>query len=590
MRRLAAGFFLFLILVLGGTWMYRRFMRAPQRPSLWQNIPADYLLVAYTPSFSQMWRAIQHSPLSDDLNQSPHLASLASLGQAWDSLLHADADIQNWLAGHALLIATYPEGTLYLIDAPFLARIGDWRGEMQRLAQLHAWKVETIDAGGGYGLWKLRKGYLAPAGEILAYSTQPQLLTRFLSGERVAELPEEWGKALLEEQGAFLLLTTGKALQRLLDHPLLNALYALDTLQMELRFTEEGLILKGRALASAPIWRHLAQTSPSLADLCPPSTTALFMLRVGVFDSLFHAHLYPQHRVEIREAEKNLRLSYADFFSRLAGEVGLVYGTELYLLYRLWTGDKLSIFPQDKVLSYRGYSIHQVRVGGLFRWLYGEAFKGWERPYLMQVGEWLLFARNPGPLREWIDAFLSRQSLYSRSDFPGFSVEKVLVGGYLDCQRPSWLEGWLAPSATDRWQQELHPFHQIYLTLSRSDSLHVKIELRALWRAEDKSQQRSDTLGKSIQVLAEIEKDTMTDGPQEEYYPNGVVKRRYTLIDSQMEGEYVEYFPNGLIKVQGFYEQGQKVGRWRYFSPKGELLREEVWGGEVESKSNSNGP
>jgi antitoxin component YwqK of YwqJK toxin-antitoxin module len=44
-----------------------------------------------------------------------------------------------------------------------------------------------------------------------------------------------------------------------------------------------------------------------------------------------------------------------------------------------------------------------------------------------------------------------------------------------------------------------------------------------------------------------------------------------------LEGEYVEYHPNGLIKVQGYYEQGKKVGVWRYYDKKGTLLREETW-------------
>jgi uncharacterized protein len=68
---------------------------------------------------------------------------------------------------------------------------------------------------------------------------------------------------------------------------------------------------------------------------------------------------------------------------------------------------------------------------------------------------------------------------------------------------------------------------------------------------------------------------------QEEYYPNGVLKKRAFVVNGELEGEYVEYHPNGLIKVQGYYEQGKKVGVWRYYDKKGTLLREETWSVET---------
>ncbi|MCX7764651.1 MAG: hypothetical protein N2253_07170 [Bacteroidia bacterium] len=594
MRRYVAVFLIFLILSLGGFWVYKQFMRPPRRPSLWQNIPAGYLLLAYTPSFSHFWRTLQHSPIATYLRTSPHLGNFFALGYQWDSLLHHDAAISEWLAGHALLVAVYPEGSLYLIEAPFLEKVKDWRGEMESLAARRGWEVQLTQTAGGYALWKLREGYLVPAGRILAYSKNPELLVRFLLGENIAQLPPQWGKTLLEERGELILHTSGSALQTLLPHPILHhVLPLIDTTEVEVRLTEESLNLKARANSSSALWKYLGPASAAISDLCPPSTTAFFTFHIQKYDTFFEAHLRPSYRDEIHQTEQALSLSFGKgFASKLSGETGLVQGNGSFILYRLKSSESPPSLPTITARTYEGYQIYQVKVGKLFRWLYGEGFGDWEAPYMVQAGEWVLFSRNEAPLHEWIEAFLSRRSLYNRSDFPGLTGGKALLIGYLDCQSPKWVSEWLPPSAAVRWREELRPFHHIEVSLERSDSLHLQIELKATWKPPENSESPpldTLTLPSPLQLSLPTVKDTSKDGPQEEYYPNGVVKRRFTLIDAQLEGEYTEYHPNGMIKVQGFYEQGQKVGKWQYFNSKGVLIREEIWGGG-DFTSNPNAP
>lgn len=589
MRRIPAGFILILILLLGGMWMYRRFMQAPRRPSLWQNVPANYLLIAYTPSFSQTWRAIQHSPLAKYLSQSPHLGDLFRLGQQWDSLLHGVTELSQWLSGHALLIATYAEGTLYLIEAPFLGEIGDWRGEMQRLATRYNWQVETVQVSGGYTLWKLPDGYLVPAGRILAYSRQPTLLIRFLLGENVASLPADRETTIMENENAsLLLLTDGKALYHFLPHPLLSAISTLDTIHATIQLTEEELKVVGLTSFSRGVWSHLREASPSLADLCPATSSGVIVVGFARPESTSMSQLSAQY-AKLPQGKVEPSQVFSAYF---AGDVAFIQGSEPYLLHRLHSAEPIKGFASLRSLSYRGYTIRHLRTEGLHRQMYGEAFASWDPAYSVQIGEWLLFARSPAPLREWIDAFLTRQSLYSRSDFAGLPAGKSVVSGYLDCQNPVWLQSWLPPTGAQRWQQELAPFSQIYLSVEKTDSTYLRIQIRGVWRSQLPLTPTSDTLLRtSVPVLAlPSTEDTLRDGPQEEYYPNGVVRRRYMLVDAQMEGEYTEYHPNGTIKVQGFYEQGQKVGKWRYYSSKGELLREEIWGMESETTNSPTVP
>lgn len=582
MRRLIAGAVLFLILTLGGVWMYRHFMHPPRQPHLWQNIPAGYLLVAYTPSFSRTWRELEHAPLWHALPLNPYVSSVYALGRQWDSLLDTTPELREWFVGHGLLVAVYPEGTLYLIEAPFLRQVGDWRGEMEKLAQKYQWPLSLTEIEGGYVAWKLPQGYLAPAGGILAYATHSRLLGRFLLGENVAALPAQWENRLYESSVFLHGVSSGRAIAQLLGVSAEEPFSHLDTLLFQLTFTEEDLRIEGTSPFST-FWKYIDEQTTALADLCPPSVSAFITFRWKDPIAYFTQYLFSHYSSEIIQGEKTLDISYKkDFFAHLSGEVGLFHGSEAYWLFHLKeSGIRLALPHAGREVAYRGYTLQPLRIGRLLEWIGGQRFAGWESVYALQVGEWLLLAKSPAPLREWIDAFISRQSLYNRPDFAFNSSEKALLVGYLTTQTPIWVKSWF-PSAAASLRQMLMPYQSLYLSIEKADSLSLLIRLRLTWQVPEPLPS-TDTLSKSPTIpLPLLREDTLAEGLREEYYPSGVVKKRYTLLGGELEGEYIEYHPNGMVKVQGYYEQGQKVGRWRYFSAKGELLREEVWSNEGE--------
>ncbi|MEN3041197.1 MAG: hypothetical protein ABDH66_06650 [Bacteroidia bacterium] len=590
MRRLLIGAFLLLIIILASVWTFNQFVRVPRRPSLWQNVPKGYLLIAYTPSFSQMWRHLQRNPFVKSLSETPRFSAAFTIAHQWDSLIHATEDIRRWLTGHALLVAIYPEGTLYLIDAPFLEEIGDWRGEMQKIAEKNKWNVEVIEYG-GYSLWRFGQKYLVPAGKILAFSDSPKILAQFLSGENVALIPPDWGNAIIEGQGTWLILTNGKGIYQLFSHPLLAYLSEIDTIQAEIRLDEEGLKIQGSATQALGIWSYLSPSPPQLADLCPPSTSAFAAFKISNPVRFFNTFIRPRYQAEITQAEKSLRISFSDdFFSQLTGESGFIQGEEPYLIYRLQQGHPFPPLPQEKVTNYHSYVIKRIRAGGLFRWLYGEPFAKWTTPYTVQVGEWVLFAQNPAPLYSWLNALINRQSLYNRADFSLEVPTRAAAYAYLDASRASWIKTWAPPQSIARWQKDLSPFSAFHIAVYKEDSLKLRISIHGMWRNKEENPLSVDSLLPPTLNPIPVIKDTTRDGIQEEYYPNGVVKRRFTLMDGQMEGEYTEYHPNGIIKVRGFYEQGQKVGKWTYFNSKGEKLREETWSSENEPISTPSAP
>ncbi|MDW8134283.1 MAG: hypothetical protein RMJ66_04380 [Bacteroidia bacterium] len=584
---------------LGGLWVYNHFSYPPRQSKSWQNLPQGYQLVVYVPFFAQSWKAFRHSPLWNIWRESPHLGELFLVGQRWDSLLRKYPLLFEWLGGKGVLIALYPEGPLYLLEAPFLAKVGDWRGLMQRLVQQYGWPIDLVERE-GYALWRLPEGYLVPAGTFLAYAAQPSLLSRFLRGDQVKVPPWNWGEETWGDTSPWLAIGwEGSALYQRLSHPALDFINYLKWGEIRFYLTEEGIVGEGSWIPTREFWDYTVPTSISIAELCPPNTQLLISLKLKDPVNFYRKYLLPNHEKEIKTAEKWLSISFEEqFFQHLSGEVGIAHSRHPFVLLRLKNpeafGKSLSLLERrirwrtpltTRKTSYRGYTIHHIEVKALFKWLLGKAFSDWEAPYAVQVGEWLIAAKVIDPLHAWIDAYLSRRSLYEKADFsPQLSTisPNSLLIAYLQPNPAEWLQEWLSPTSYKSWQKELNPWQSLYFTLqssTKSESLACRLQL--LW----KSFANGDTLPPPPTYSLPSFRDSSIEGTQEEYYPNGVLKRRVTYVEGQMEGEYWEYHPNGTVKVQGYYEQGQKVGKWRYFSSKGELLREENWGQEELSPS-----
>ncbi len=569
---------------MGAVWMYQRFQQPPARPAAWQNLPQGFYAAVYVPSFSRSWKALLHSPLQAH-REAPYLQPLLRQGAAWDSLLQEVPQLRENLYNRAVLAAIYPEGTLYLLEAPFLAEVPDWREGMRSLAQKQGWSVELYETE-GYTLWKVLGGFMAPAGQFLAYAQQPRLITRFLRGTEAAQPPWPWGEAAWVESPPWLALGwSGPALQKALQHPLLSFLDSLPWAELQLHLTEEGLTAKGTWSPPRGLWPYLGPASFSVAELCPKATQALISFRLQDPATYYHHRLKP---LQAKYQPKD-RSTTESFFRKIAGEVGIAHVQEPLLLFRLREPE--AILPKEAVpslSSYRGYPIHRASVGPLLQAFLGEAFVGWERPYWLQLGEWLLLARTPQPLQAAIEAYIQRQTLYEKPEFAQklpSAPKGARVLGYFALENPDWLRSWLSPNLYPRWQALLSPWQIGYLALSPSDTTSAHCTIQLYWR-ESTSRPREDL--PLLQPLPSIvQQDSSLEGLQEEYYPNGVLRKRMTYISGVLEGEYTEYHPNGALKVQGYYEQGQKVGKWRYFSSKGELLREEVWSAEEEPVTSS---
>lgn len=580
--RTIAGIFLLGIVALGAVWMYQRFQHPPLRSATWQNLPAGFSVVVYTPSFGRSWKALLYSRLHTHI-EAPYVRALLGQGAAWDTFLQRLPQLRENLYSRGVLAAVYPEGTLYLVEAPFLAEVPDWREGMHQLAGAQDWKVELTEVE-GFTLWRLPKGFLAPAGQLLLYAQQPQLITRFLRGNEVAQPPWPWGETFWAESPPWLSIGwSGPALQKALRHPALGFLDSLPWAELQLHLTEEGLIATGTWSPPGGIWPYLGPASFSVAELCPIATQALLSFRLQEPAAYYHHHLRPRQPKDTPKIQSTAE----NFFSKIAGEIGIAHVQHPLLLFRLRDPD--SPLPKTpRVIKHRGYPIYQASVEPFLQLFLGEAFAGWEELYWLQLGEWLLLARTPQPLQAAIEAYIRRQTLYEKPEFiqklPA-APKGVRVLGYFALENPEWLRPWLSPAQYQAWRSLLNPWQIGYFSLSPSDTASVRCTFQLYWRENAPVPQ--DTFSPLPSLPPIVQHDTSLEGLQEEYYPNGVLRKRMSYIGGVLEGEYTEYHPNGTLKVQGYYEQGQKVGKWRYFSSKGELLREESWSAEEEPLTSS---
>jgi len=595
MRRLGLLLIILGIIGLGSVWMYRMFMRPPQHKALWQNIPASAAVWFYTPSFARTWKNFRSHPLWEVWQKSPHLSESFAQARAWDSLLRQYPTLFEWLGDRGVLVSLHPIGrkweALYLLEAPFLAKIGDWRGEMASLAQRFGWEVQLVERD-GYTLWKLPEGYLAPAGEMLLFSEEPALIVQVLKGQALLASPWDWSPSAWEGRQPILYIGwQGERLAELFGLPALEALRTLTWGEGRLHLTDEGLSLKGYVQTDDPLWQSLSLLQHNPPDILPTDASLVAALTLKEPLHYYRTLLLPRYQKEIETAEKWLGLSFEEsFIQHLSGDVILSAIPQPILLLRLRDAPafskNLNTFHRrlrsrtplrNQPVAYRGYLIHHLEVKGLFRWLLGKYFANWDAPYLVQVGDWVVIARQPEPLQAFIRATIERRFLSERLSWSSLlSQEKIAFGLHIDARAVEWLPAFLPASTIATWQTELAPWESGAFAIGPSESGRPRYEI-LLRLAPPSAPPPQQTTTPALSLPTPDREDSL----QEEYYPNGVLKKRAFFVNSQLEGEYVEYHPNGLIKVQGYYEQGKKVGIWRYYDKKGTLLREETWSADT---------
>ena len=62
-----------------------------------------------------------------------------------------------------------------------------------------------------------------------------------------------------------------------------------------------------------------------------------------------------------------------------------------------------------------------------------------------------------------------------------------------------------------------------------------------------------------------------------EFYENGARKAMLNYDKSKLNGEAEFYYDNGALKIEGQYKNGEKKGKWKYYTETGELYSRKKW-------------
>ena len=63
----------------------------------------------------------------------------------------------------------------------------------------------------------------------------------------------------------------------------------------------------------------------------------------------------------------------------------------------------------------------------------------------------------------------------------------------------------------------------------------------------------------------------MEEGKFHQYYINGKLRVKATNKNGTLDGSYISYNADGSVFFEGFYEEGIRVGEWKYYNESGDL-------------------
>ncbi|HRS54154.1 MAG TPA: DUF3352 domain-containing protein [Bacteroidales bacterium] len=79
-------------------------------------------------------------------------------------------------------------------------------------------------------------------------------------------------------------------------------------------------------------------------------------------------------------------------------------------------------------------------------------------------------------------------------------------------------------------------------------------------------------------IKAEIKfNDDKIDGIYREFYENGARKATLTFTNGVANGDAEFYYNTGNIKIKGYFKDGKKDRKWKYYTETGELISKERW-------------
>ncbi|MEO9871806.1 toxin-antitoxin system YwqK family antitoxin [Ekhidna sp.] len=253
-----------------------------------------------------------------------------------------------------------------------------------------------------------------------------------------------------------------------------------------------------------------------------------------------------------------------------------------------------------KTVNYKGYEINFMSVKGFFNLLLGKLFNYFDRPYYTVINQYVIFSNEPKVLRQFIDSYLSENTLNQSISYQSFMRqlgEKHSALLYL--QLPELVNadvGGMLDEATIKLLQKrrnvIQDFPQIAFSMYPSGDVYQTRALISIDNMlfpelrETEFTVVADTINydsllievteEQIDITAiDIELEDLAAKSQTDEYDNGLPKYEVSIKNGQKHGNYFEYFPTGELKIKGKYKNDLMAGTWKYYDEQGNLVKRE---------------
>jgi hypothetical protein len=201
-----------------------------------------------------------------------------------------------------------------------------------------------------------------------------------------------------------------------------------------------------------------------------------------------------------------------------------------------------------------------------FKTLLGDMFGEIQRPFFTYVDDYVVFSNSEKTLKDFIDDYVTGQTLSHDDDFTGFFSklnDRAHITLYLHMPKfYAVLKQMLTDEGVKALTEKedlLLSFHRIALQLKgNGDFFDTKLIIDH--NPEAKQLEEAERLAHQID-----------DKVHNKYYEDLQFKFFFPDTVEIAEGKYTERYENGKIKVEGTIKNHKPVGFWRTYYPSGNL-------------------
>ncbi|WP_340153463.1 DUF3352 domain-containing protein [uncultured Marivirga sp.] len=251
-----------------------------------------------------------------------------------------------------------------------------------------------------------------------------------------------------------------------------------------------------------------------------------------------------------------------------------------------------------KGIKYKGYDIQFLSIKGFFKLMFGNAFKGIDKPYYTIMDDYVIFSNSPRTIGKIITAVNEKTTLdhtkeyalfmenfaYESNLFVYISAEELVLDAKKLLDNESWQE--LKPHTT-----YFQSFPMIGMQFTADGDLmrhqmqmnYLNHEQMSNWKAlvqesstvQEEVADTSKTEEEEIIAVEEILPEDLNSKTFIEYFDNKEIRFEVSLKDGLKHGRYFQYDSLGNMIIKGRYRDDEKSGSWRYYDAEGNLIRKE---------------